>query len=446
MARTPRVRISTAAPTVARRTRSPKHDFRTSQQLFEVRPLMIAPVLPGETLKSASFNFTTVSGLMYPIMSGFWQELYVFYVKHTDLDERELVKDMHVTNTTDASLLEAAAPIWGHTGGINWIKLATKRCVQEYFRNDGEGAFEYVSPDGLPLASYGRDDWLDSAILETTTAETQVDMLPDEILEAGLVETNQIPAGFEAHHDFWLNMKRQNMTQATFEDFLRSHGMSVPKEDQRPHRPELLRYSRKFQKPTRALDMGGEEACKLSWDVTESLDQDRLFKEPGFIVAFSVIRPKSFIWQAGNAASLMSDAFTWLPALLGDNPETSLRVIPVAQAGAMWPNYDGTDDVIVDMKDLFLYGDQYTAGEFAGVKTWSCSLPDDTFNRRYPSADDLSSWWFESSLATPPENYNLPPKAFVIEGQCRLSIASRVWKDTSGYSNQVAPNEDEGLT
>ena len=45
-----------SAPMVNRKLRSPDHSWLLRQRPFVITPCLIAPVLPGETLKSATFQ------------------------------------------------------------------------------------------------------------------------------------------------------------------------------------------------------------------------------------------------------------------------------------------------------------------------------------------------------------------------------------------------------
>lgn len=438
----PRVQVVTATSgigAVGRKIRSPRHSFAASQQPYEIRPFFIAPVLPGETMKHLSVQATMKSGLLYEHLTGWWAEHFFFYVKHRDLAQRDLLTNLHVANITDPSLITPPDPIWGHAGGINWMKLCTIRCVEEFFRNEGETWDNVLSPDGLPLASINQDDWLDSAVREGAHDSADQDELPSDAKELAMLESTSVVPGFESHYDHWLTMRRNNLVQVDFEDYLRANGIRVQEEDRNPHRPELLRYIRAFTTPKRAISPLGEEASRLEWDFKESADKDRLFKEPGFVIGLSVVRPKVYPQVNGTASGLMSDAFTWLPATLQDNPETSLRIIPAGLALQFFPGYQGAEDIIVDMRDLFLYGENLRLGPNGNARAVIASVPDAEFDRRYAHPGLAEDWWFQTGAATPPETFSLPPSAFLSEGIVKLQIASRLQGDSSGHGQQMNP-------
>lgn len=447
MARMPRMQVVQAVQSaqVRRKTRSPRHHFSISQQPYEIRPFFIAPVLPGETLKSLRISASQRSGYMIPQMSGWWSEMYLFYVKHRDLVQRDLITDIHVKNVTNAALVSAVRDeLYDHpgvAGAINWTKMCLRRVTEEFFRNEGEAWDVAVSPDGLPLAAVNGDTWLDSAIRDGAVPSGSVQGLPDELLEEANVEDSEVPPGFETAYDHWLVMRRNNMIETDFEDYLRANGVKVPEKEVNPHRPELIRYVRDFKKPKRGVASTGEELSLFEWDLAESADKDRFFREPGFLFGVTVFRPKTYLSQRGGGVPLLNDAWSWLPALLGDNPETSLRTVPAAAAHELFPGYSGTADVVIDMRDLFIYGDQMIAGEFALDRINVASSPGADFGRRYVnlSPDWVPGIWFATHVDPVPVSYNPPPEAFLSEGVVSFSIASRIQGDGSGYGANFNP-------
>lgn len=54
-------------------------------------------------------------------------------------------------------------------------------------------------------------------------------------------------------------------------------------------------------------------------------------------------------------ASFLDNAFAWLPALMSHDPATSLRKFD----GAAGPVPNITDDYVADLRDLFIYGEQF---------------------------------------------------------------------------------------
>ena len=141
-----------------RKLRRPKHQFRLRARPWVIQPMMIAPVLPGETLTNLLLQCRTVSDPVKDKLGGWWHEYYFFYVKHSDLANREDILAMHVEGSAITSLNSAAAiPTYHFGGSPNWVKMCLQEVTEWYFR-DGEEAWNAtgstVTVDGevMPLA------------------------------------------------------------------------------------------------------------------------------------------------------------------------------------------------------------------------------------------------------------------------------------------------------
>ena len=152
--RSPRVGVAPAYARTSRATRRPQHRFNLKTKPYQIQPLLIAPVLPGETLnglmlQAQAWSDPLATGILRNI--GWWSEYFFFYVKHRDLPgwERDGVADpglggdlidMIVNNTNLAAYAEAGNVAWTYTpkGGVDFLKNATYRIVEEYFRDQGD--------------------------------------------------------------------------------------------------------------------------------------------------------------------------------------------------------------------------------------------------------------------------------------------------------------------
>jgi len=118
--------------------------------------------------------------------------------------------------------------------------------------------------------------------------------------------------------------------------------------------------------------------------ISDRFDKDRYFREPGFILGVTVMRPKIYIsGQKSSATEMLNTPEAWLPALLGDAPWSSLRKFaanagPLASA-APTPSHD----YWVDVRDLFLYGDQFVNHAAAANKI---AAPSAASELRYATA------------------------------------------------------------
>lgn len=375
-------------PQVGRKLRKPQHRFQIEHRPFQIQPFMIAPVLPGETMKNALLQSRVVTDPIKNKLVGWHIEFYLFYVKHRDLvDISETLQNMMLDLTVDVSTTyaEAANVKYNHPGGtINWLRRATERIVETYFRDEGETALQYAI-DGLPAAAVNVENWAQSAGL---SAVYDTEPPPEVVVGTdGKFNASEINTMMQN----WEFLRGNNMTDMTYEDYLRSFGISAPKVEL--HRPELLRYVREWSYPSNTINpTDGSAASAVSWAVSERADKDRLFREPGFVVGLTVARPKVYLKNLdGNGVGMMADALTWLPALMKDDPWTSLKKFPetkgplstiVADAGGYW----------VDVKDLLMYGDDFinVARTTAGLSM--VSLPTaNLVNKYYPPLADVEA-------------------------------------------------------
>ena len=85
--RSPRVQMAAPYARTARSTRRPQHRFSLITKPFQIQPFMIAPVLPGETMKMAMLQSQVWSDPLNASLKnlGWWCEYNVWYVKHRDL-------------------------------------------------------------------------------------------------------------------------------------------------------------------------------------------------------------------------------------------------------------------------------------------------------------------------------------------------------------------------
>lgn len=459
----PSVQLVSAAGSVGRRNRNPRNNFAVAGRPWSITPFFVAPVLAGETMKSLLYQGTTRIEGVASNQSGWWHEVYFFYVKHRDMKEREKITDIHVLNKTDPSLRSFFDRQFFHADGVSWARMAYTRVVEEYFRDEGEAWDVSVDDLGYARAKLNRDNWLDSAVKPAPVEEEQ-DLLPGDKVEESMHENYGVPVGFETHYDTWMQMRRARLVEVDFEDYLKAHGIRVPKDETNPHRPELLRYVQDWQTP-RPWQVGqtGQTTASVQWVQQERADKDRFFSEPGVIIGVQVTRPK-FMYRniKGSALGLLDDAFAWLPAVLRDNPETSLKVIEGTELSRMFGSSveeNAPAGVWFDVRDLFLYGEDFTNLGLEGFPSLesvslAVGLPDASFNRRYATDDDLLGLFApvvplipgsgdEVSYGDPNYVEEVLPligpswgnRCTISEGVVSLTISSRI-ADTSGYGGQ----------
>lgn len=371
------IKVSQVNPTGARKLRRPEHTFQLRARPWQIQPFMLAPVLPGETMKSLLMQSRVVTDPVASKLLGWWTEHYFFYVKHRDLSVRDDLTAMMLEPNRDmSSLYEAASVPYYHTASsINWAKRCAERVVEEYFR-DGDEPASAATLDGLFQAKVQAPGWTDNLSLQGPLEDdVDVDLNADDTVMASEVERAMQQYQF---------MKLHNLTDMTYEDFLRAYGVRAARTEL--HRPELIRYSRNWSYPsaTVAADDGATTQAVV-WSVAERADKDRYFTEPGFILGLSVTRPKVyFAKQTSSVADFMNNALAWLPPQLTNDMQVSLKQF----ASASGPVSGATVGYWVDVRDLLLYGDQFVNFALTETDAGLVALPDTTtLDRKYvPSA------------------------------------------------------------
>lgn len=365
-----------------RRMRRPTHPFQVQAPPYAICPFLLAPVLPGETLKNLMFQSRAVSDPVKSPLIGWWLEHYVFYVKHRDLAERDQLVQMMVDAAWLADPVEdlVANTRYYHKGedkSINWMKLCMRRVVEEYFRNDGEAWDGFLVDGGYPAAQINGNSFLDSATIDSAyiSDDFTVDLNADTVIKASEVEKAL---------RMWETLRMQGLTAQSYEEYLMSHGVSMPQTEL--HRPELIRYSRAWQYPSNTVEpTTGVPSSALSWSISERADKDRYFKEPGFIFGVTVGRPKVYMSNIrGSMAHYMNDAYSWLPVSLRSNYEHALKKF----ANTSGPLNAQTNPYWIDVRDLLIHGEQFINFGFTATDRGLVALPTAALGKRY--VDDTS--------------------------------------------------------
>lgn len=381
MARNP-VTVVSPAGRAGRVTRSPRHSWQVRAKPFVIQPFLLAPVLPGETLKSAVMQARAVTDPIQNGLIGWWLEYYVFYVKHRDLDGRDDFAEMMLDLDKNMSAYEQPSDValYNPTNGFNWAELCLKRVVEEYFRDEDE-AHDIVTIDGLPVAKINMDTVLQSAVLDDNfigPADVSLTVGGD-----GAITASELDATMRT----WQFQREHGLTPMDYEDWLATYGIKPKAEEN--HRPELVRYIREWQYPSNTIDPSdGSPSSAVSWALSEQIGKDRFFREPGFLFGVTVARPKVYLKnQDGAVSNVLKSALDWLPAIMRDDPYTSLR--KYAETAAPFSIVSDANGYWLDVKDLFLYGDQFI--NFANTATDAnlVALPTATFNTMYPSSTDV---------------------------------------------------------
>lgn len=386
-----------------RRVRSPKHQWFVKHRPWQIQPVFVAPVLPGETLKNLTLQARVVSDPIASPLIGWWCEHYIFYVKLRDLYARDLLTAMLLKPETDITSLDDATNVQyyhfngAHSPAINWAKRCLEVIVDCYFRNEGEVSTDYTL-NGMPTASVNTDNALDSAINATAIeGASGVDQnLVSTTGGQGDATTAVWTSEIEKAMKEYAYASAHKLTDMTFEDWCEQFGVSMPKQDQL-FRPELVRYSRDWTYPTNTIDpTTGTPRSAVSWSSAIRADKDRYFKEPGFLVGVTVVRPKVYFKNLRSSfASMMDNAYAWLPPGL----QTDIWSSFVKMTATDGPLTLNTAAYYVDIKDLMIYGDQFVNQDLTTVtKANLVALPNAALsNKRYAASTDADNLFVDTT-------------------------------------------------
>lgn len=410
-----KVEVASVKP-LGRKTREPQHQFLIEHQPFQLVPFAIAPVLPGETLKNALLQSRVSGPPVKSTVLGAWCEHYLFYVKLRDLagwqgasGYRAMLMDASVTAGAGTAAL---ADFYRFANSPNFVEEALTAVVDEFFRLEGETAAS-AKIGSYPLAAVNNASYLDSTIDATTvTAPGVGDYLPGDRPEN--TDLGLSPE-YDAHYSAWFKMFSAGLTTLDFDDYLKSYGIAAPEIEREPEasKPELLRYMRDWKYPSNIVDGSGNVASSWQWEVTERADKARFFKEPGFLLGVTCVRPKVYLSKmAGAGVGMLANALQWLPAVLEGGGEFASLKQYAAGAG---PLPGTTNGYWVDPRDLFIYGDQMLNVALTRTDVGLVALPTAAMQKRFVSQADIDGMMKTAGV-----------NKVVQDGVLKLTIAGRV--------------------
>lgn len=391
--RDPRVLTSPHYLAQQRVTRRPQHRFNLRFLPYEIQPFVLAPVLPGETFESVMLQSQTWSDPLKPSLKnvGWWLHYNFFYVRHRDLppEVRELLAQMLIApDEADLSSIirpTASQSLYTFAGGVDWASLCLAHIVSEYFRDQDEADDDYLSPNGLPLAQiYGRGS---SDGIERLTADADYEDRRVDLIENGSLYANDLST-MMGH---WAAMRDAGLTDMDYADFMKTYGSAVREDEESPnlHRAEDVWSLREFNYPSNTVEgTTGVPAVAAGWRVQKSGGKKIFCDEPGFLFGVTYVRPKVYMKNLrGSLAGAMADVRSWLPAMLHD--QVDLGHVKFLTTEGPLPSQ--TDDYWIDLRDLFLYGDQFVNHD--GTNGPFLDLPAADGRRRYAAQNELRSFF-----------------------------------------------------
>lgn len=416
-------------PKQRRRHRRPQHDFHVVHQPFSIQPFFIAPVLPGETLDELLLQSRAITHPINNSIIGWWLEHYFYFVPWRGMpDFAAKMKAMALNPSEDMSSLKAAANSGTFStfkGGMDFVRECLEVVVEKDFRDEGEAWDVQVDGLGLPKAVIEQERWYHSLKRASDGADDTELPGQDELEELDILP------GFTNHYAQWEMMRDLNVTDLTFEDWLRSEGVSVPEKDlktgvpQQDFKPELVRFSRDWKYPSNTVNPAdGTVASAVSWSIAERADKRRFFKEPGFLFGVTVSRPKIYLGnQKGVAVGHMDSIYNWLPALLQGEQYTGLKEVPFSATDGILQNQ--TQNYWFDFADLLEFGDQYHTISTVNVASYHrVNLPSATMDKRFVVQADIEAFFKNGTDALGGARY------IQQDGRVSLDILSRVRQST----------------
>ncbi len=327
--------------------RRPNFPMTGTMKPMGLYPIMAHPVLPGETLKSATTKWSIVSQPIKNPLGGAWLEAWLFYVKLTDID-RELGQ-MFISDTFSTSGYTAGANsslLFHANGQINWVEMCLHRIRDAFFINEGETAVFMSSPEAvIPMMKLNSRSWHQNLMFEPT--------------EVALDTTGEMD--HREQMSAWQMLQQMQMTELTYERYLEQYG--VQSMSLGVGEPEILRYSRSWTKPVNTIDpLTGAPSSAWVWNDEMKTSKDKRFEEPGFVIMLAGVRPK--FYNSQQIYSMIGEmwGFTdWFPAYNLTDPVAGIKRFSSIN-GIMDPTIneaEGEVQMLYDMRDLLSHGEQF---------------------------------------------------------------------------------------
>lgn len=398
-------------PTGERGRRRPNHTFNVVCHMHELQPIVLAPVLPGETLRSMHLQSRVISANVKSRVAGAWLEYFFFYVPVRQMPDAANILATFLSPTT--SLAASAQNIGNYVGiataGYDWMAQCKAPILTEWFRREGEATTQVIRT-GRPAVAVPENDISDSLIDAT--------ILPDGGALAS-IQDDDIRAKMIVEYRRALALSGSEGGTTDYEELLSSYGAFVRKAKERD-RPELIRYMREWTYPSNTVEpTTGVPTTAFSWSVADGSDKPRRFNEFGFVVGFMCIRPKTYrARQFSNASVALDRAQRWLPPMMDDVGIEKGLMEFLTTTGPYGATTGGfTNGYWLDIRDLFNYGDQWmdTNNEAIVADRPKTSLPTSgTIQNRFPTLADMNGLLLTADALA------------ASDGVCRLDFSTQV--------------------
>lgn len=357
----------------SRSMRRPRHEAQFRIPPWCIFPFGFAPVVPGDTVTQCDVLGRVVSDPVDGKLLPWWLDIFGFYVPWRATAASTQLQAMALGNGgtnfafnggTIAPTVSGGGYFTSRLNGRpDFGALAYQAVVTEYFRDEGETYADHVHAlSGMSMMKLGRSDWTDSLLATSVLTGDDVNV---DLNASGTIMASEVESALRSYE----LLRQGNLTEMTFEDYLGTFGIRVTPAE-REFVPELLYHRRTFQYPSNVVTQGtGAVTSAVSWSVNERFSQNKLIREPGWLLFMVCVRPKVYrAQQTGAIINLMDNAYMWMPAVLRDDPATSLVAMDTV-SGAVGSVSVNSGNHTFDLRDLFVHGDQvvYCSPSVAGA-------------------------------------------------------------------------------
>jgi hypothetical protein len=330
-----------------RKNRRPVFPIAGTMKPYGLYPIMVHPVLPGETLQAASCKWRVVSAPVVHPLAGAWLESWFFYVKFTDID-REL-GNMFVSDSFSSSGYTASGDVEQYfvkSGQIDWVRLCTQRVWEAFFADDSETfADGNYAIDNVRQIKLNAKSWMNNLMFKPADTALVTSDVGDQ--------QEQLTA--------YQMMQLMSMQELTYEQYLSQYGVQSVRTSIGD--PEILRFARSWVQPVNTINPSdGSPSSAWYWNDEIDMSKPKRFDEPGFIVQMAAIRPKMFYkYLASSMVGNLWGFSDWFPIYNVDDPNAGVRELatdddvfdPLANGA------ESSDVLWYDHNDVLNHGEQF---------------------------------------------------------------------------------------
>lgn len=328
-----------------RKTRKPAFPVSGTMKPYGLYPVMAHPVLPGETLQSASIKVRNISMPVVNPVGGAWLETWLVYFKLTDLDpdltEMFISDSMATTGFTRTTDNER---YFAKGGDINWVQLCTSTFYSSYFRHETEPVEGSRWIDAVPQVKINNKSWYQNMSFQDSDVTVPITDASD----------------MYKHLQDYQVLQQMGLVEMTYEKYLEEFGVQNYREK---NDPEILRFTRSWTMPTNIVEpTTGSPTSAWVWGDQTALDKPKKFKEPGFVVMFQCVRPK--LYQANITKSSIGDLWgfsDWFPIYTANDPTAGIKEISTDANNFIAASRTDPAEktMIYDHRDLLMHGEQF---------------------------------------------------------------------------------------